>query len=56
MSPSSFQIISDLHLETRDSYDFVLKQTAPNPTLLGDIRQVTDDALLAFLEKQLLRY
>lgn len=56
MSPSSFQIISDLHLETRLSYDFVLKQTAPNLALLGDIGQVIDDGLFAFLEKQLRRY
>lgn len=56
MSPSSFQIVSDLHLETRLSYDFVLKQTAPNLALLGDIGQVIDEGLFAFLEKQLRRY
>lgn len=54
---SSFQIVSDLHLETRGSYDdFVLKQTAPNLGLLGDIGQVVDPGFFPFLRKQLSRY
>jgi hypothetical protein len=56
MSSASFQIVSDLHLETRLSYNFELKQTAPNLAFLGDIGQVVDDGLFAFLEKQLSRY
>ncbi|OAA62744.1 hypothetical protein SPI_04284 [Niveomyces insectorum RCEF 264] len=56
MSPALFQIISDLHLETRASYGFALKQTAPNLALLGDIGQVVDNGLFVFLEKQLRRY
>jgi hypothetical protein len=56
MSSASFQTVSDLHLETRLSYNFVLKQTAPNLAFLGDIGQVVDDGLFAFLEKQLSRY
>jgi hypothetical protein len=56
MSSSSFQIVSDFHLETRASYDWPFRQTAPNLALLGDIGQVVDDGLYAFLEKQLRRY
>ncbi|KAL2015871.1 hypothetical protein VTK56DRAFT_4668 [Thermocarpiscus australiensis] len=56
MSPTVFQIISDLHLETQSSYEYSFKQTAPNLALLGDIGQVANDALFAFLEKQLARY
>lgn len=48
--------MSDLHLETRLSCDFVLKQTAPNLALLGDIGEVIDDGLFAFLDMQLRRY
>ncbi|KAK4246123.1 hypothetical protein C7999DRAFT_33520 [Corynascus novoguineensis] len=55
MSPTTFQIVSDLHLETH-SYDYTFKQTAPNLALLGDIGQVADDALFVFLERQLNRY
>ena len=56
-SPTAFQIVSDLHLETYPSYkSFTLKQTAPNLALLGDIGLVADDALFTFLEKQLTRY
>ncbi|CAK7213473.1 hypothetical protein SBRCBS47491_001812 [Sporothrix bragantina] len=51
-----FQIVSDLHLETRAGYDFRLPQSAPNLALLGDIGQVADDGLFVFLEKQLRRY
>ncbi len=56
MSPIAFQIVSDLHLETHRSYDFAIKQTAPNLALLGDIGNVGDDGLFVFLEKQLRRY
>ncbi|KAK4242156.1 hypothetical protein C8A03DRAFT_29580 [Achaetomium macrosporum] len=56
MSTVAFQILSDLHLETRASYDFHFKQTAPNLALLGDIGHVGNDALFIFLEKQLRRY
>jgi hypothetical protein len=56
MSPTVFQIVSDLHLETQGSYEYNFKQTAPNLALLGDIGQVAHDALFAFLEKQLTRY
>lgn len=56
MSPISFQILSDLHLETHPSYDFRLTQTAPYLALLGDIGHVADDGLFGFLEKQLSRY
>ncbi|KAL2169372.1 hypothetical protein VTG60DRAFT_6078 [Thermothelomyces hinnuleus] len=56
MSPTVFQIVSDLHLETQASYEYNFKQTAPNLALLGDIGQVADDGLFTFLEKQLRRY
>ncbi|KAL1893500.1 hypothetical protein Sste5346_006328 [Sporothrix stenoceras] len=51
-----FQIVSDLHLETRGTYDLKLSQTAPNLALLGDIGHVADDQLFKFIEKQLRRY
>jgi len=54
---ASFQIMSDLHLETHPSYDhFKLEQTAPYLALLGDIGHVGDERLFTFLEKQLERY
>lgn len=53
MSPTAFQIVSDLHLETQPSYEYSFKQTAPNLALLGDIGQIANDALFTFLEKQL---
>ena len=56
MSPVAFQILSDLHLETHASYDFPIKQTAPNLALLGDIGHIADEGLFIFLEKQLHRY
>lgn len=56
MGPVSFQIMSDLHLETQPSYNFKFKQTAPYLALLGDIGHVGDDRLFAFLEKQIKRY
>lgn len=56
MAPASFQVISDLHLETSPSYDFDIKQTAPNIALLGDIGQVIDDGLFIFLERLLSKY
>ena len=56
MTPASFQVISDLHLETSRTYDFKIKQTAPNIALLGDIGQVVDDGLFTFLESLLSKY
>jgi hypothetical protein len=56
MSSVTFQIISDLHLETQASYDFNFRQTAPNLALLGDIGKVGDNGLFVFLERQLQRY
>ncbi|GAB0138947.1 hypothetical protein EsDP_00007166 [Epichloe bromicola] len=56
MAPTVFQIVSDLHLETHGSYNFALKQTAPNLALLGDIGHVAENGLFSFLEKQLHRY
>lgn len=56
MSPTAFQIISDLHLETQPSYSYTFKQTAPNLALLGDIGHVAHDGLFTFLETQLTRY
>lgn len=52
MPSVAFQILSDLHLETHQSYEFAIKQTAPYLALLGDIGHVVDDGLFAFLEKQ----
>ncbi|KAK3372942.1 hypothetical protein B0T24DRAFT_678434 [Lasiosphaeria ovina] len=56
MAPVMIQILSDLHLETQLSYDFVIRQTAPHLALLGEIGQVADDGLFVCLEKQLDRY
>jgi hypothetical protein len=56
MAPATFQILSDLHLETQALYDFNFKQTAPNLALLGDIGHVANESLFVFLEKQLHRY
>lgn len=56
MASTSFQILSDLHLETHASYDFSIKQTAPNLALLGDVGNVADPRLFVFLEKQLKTY
>lgn len=56
MALTSFQILSDLHLETHGSYDFPIKQTAPNLALLGDIGQIAHDGLFTFLERQLRHY
>lgn len=56
MVSASFQVISDLHLETSPSYDFDIKRTAPNIALLGDIGQVIDDGLFTFLERLLNKY
>lgn len=55
MAPASFQVVSDLHLETHPSYDFSIKQTAPNIALLGDIGHIIDHGLLTFLERLLNR-
>ncbi|KAI1092569.1 hypothetical protein F5B19DRAFT_483201 [Rostrohypoxylon terebratum] len=56
MSPVTFQIVSDLHLETHQTYDFAIKQTAPYLALLGDIGNVVDEGLFEFIKKQLSRY
>lgn len=56
MASTSFQILSDLHLEPHGSYDFPIKQTAPNLALLGDIGQIAHDGLFTFLERQLTHY
>lgn len=57
MGPVSFQILSDLHLETHPSYtNFEFAQTASYLALLGDIGHVADDQLFSFLEAQLERY
>lgn len=52
MAPVLFQIMSDLHLETHPSYNYMFKQTAPYLALLGDIGLVGDNQLFQFLEKQ----
>ena len=57
MAPVSFQIASDLHLETQQKYgQFKLKQRAPYLALLGDIGYVGNDELFSFLELQIKRY
>lgn len=56
MTSASFQIMSDLHLETNPSYNFDTRQTASNIALLGDIGHVTDDGLFIFLEGLLSKY
>lgn len=56
MAPVSFQVMSDLHLETHPSYDFGFKQTAPYLALLGDIGLVGDDRIFQFFERQVNRY
>jgi hypothetical protein len=56
MASTSFQIISDLHLETQSSYDFPIRKTAPNLALLGDTGQIAHGGLFVFLERQLRRY
>lgn len=57
MEPVSFQILSDLHLETHSSYgSFRFSQTASYLALLGDIGHVGNDELFSFIEDQLGRY
>jgi hypothetical protein len=57
MGPATFQILSDLHLETHPSYDdFEFEVTATNLALLGDIGHIADDQLFTFLERQMDRY
>ncbi|KAK2760871.1 hypothetical protein FQN54_002111 [Arachnomyces sp. PD_36] len=56
MASVSFQVMSDLHLETHPSYDYKFKQTAHYLALLGDIGHVGDDRTFQFLEKQVKRY
>ena len=57
MTCFQFQIISDLHLETpnaRPSYDeFNIQPRCPYLALLGDIGNVSDPRLFAFLDRQL---
>lgn len=56
MASTSFQILSDLHLETHSSYNFPIKHTAQNLALLGDIGLFAHDGLFQFLQRQLNRY
>ncbi|KAL2004944.1 hypothetical protein VTN00DRAFT_2794 [Thermoascus crustaceus] len=57
MAPVSFQIMSDLHLETHPSYDhFTFEKTARYLALLGDIGHIQNEGLFSFLEIQLSRY
>ena len=56
MAPATFQILSDLHLETHPSYDFPFRQTALNLALLGGIGHVAHNGLFQFLGGQLRRY
>lgn len=60
MASASFQILSDLHLETpaaRPTYsDFRLRITGPYLVLLGDVGLANDGRLLTFLEAQLERF
>jgi hypothetical protein len=57
MGPVSFQILSDLHVETHSSYgSFQFDQTASYLALLGDIGHIANDELFSFLEDQLARY
>lgn len=57
MGPISFEILSDLYLETHSSYrSFKFSQTALHLALLGDIGHVANDVLFSFLEVQLDRY
>ena len=57
MDSLKFQLMSDLHLETpqaRPSYsDFKIQPQCPYLALLGDIGNVGDSRLFAFLEEQL---
>lgn len=53
----AIQILSDLHLETPTAYDlFDIPPKAPYLALLGDIGNVKDDGLFAFLEAQLRKF
>ncbi|GFF25238.1 hypothetical protein IFM46972_01335 [Aspergillus udagawae] len=57
MAPLSFQIMSDLHLETHSSYgDFQFQNAAWYLALLGDIGHVANEQLFKFLEHQIQRY
>ncbi|GFF68152.1 hypothetical protein IFM47457_01964 [Aspergillus lentulus] len=57
MAPLSFQIMSDLHLETHSSYDdFQFQNRASYLALLGDIGHVANEQLFIFLEYQIQRY
>lgn len=54
---ASFQILSDLHLESPSAYDqFDVHPRAPYLALLGDIGNVKDDGLFLFLEGQLRQF
>lgn len=51
------QILSDLHLESPQAYDFyAVKPSAPHLALLGDIGCVSDPGYLAFLAAQLAQF
>ncbi len=60
MASISFQILSDLHLETpatRPTYsEFLFPNTSPYLALLGDIGLVHDKRLFTFLQEQLTRF
>ena len=50
----SFQILSDLHLETPRAYDvYTFPSVAPYLALLGDIGTFQQKGLLKFLDQQL---
>ena len=54
---SRLQILSDLHLESPPAYDiFDIPVQAPYLALLGDIGNVRDDGLFAFIEAQLSKF
>lgn len=54
---ATFQIVSDLHLETPAAYDlFAIPPKAPYLALLGDIGNVKDDGLFAFIEAHLAKF
>ncbi|KXG50595.1 uncharacterized protein PGRI_043620 [Penicillium griseofulvum] len=54
---STFQILSDLHLETPSAYDvFKISPKAPYLALLGDIGVVKDADFITFIETQLRQF
>ncbi|CAI7607668.1 unnamed protein product [Penicillium glandicola] len=54
---STFQILSDLHLENPSAYDvFKITPKAPDIALLGDIGVVNDAGFITFIETQLRQF